>query len=41
VGFALFDQLYWFLLFAAAGSLLFAGAMVWVIRPSAVSSPRS
>jgi phosphatidylglycerophosphate synthase len=41
VGFALFDQLYWFLLFAAAGSLLFAGAMVWIIRPSAVSSPRS
>jgi phosphatidylglycerophosphate synthase len=40
LGFALFDQLYWFLLFAAAGSLLFAGTMVWVIRPSAVSSPR-
>ena len=40
LGFALFDQLYWFLLFAAAGSLLFAGAMVWVIRPSAVSSLR-
>ncbi len=40
LGFALFDQLYWFLLFAAAGSLLFAGAMVWVIRPAAVSSPR-
>ncbi len=40
LGFALFDQLYWFLLFAAAGSLLFAGAMVWVIRPFAVSSPR-
>jgi phosphatidylglycerophosphate synthase len=40
LGFALFDQLYWFLIFAAAGSLLFAGAMVWVIRPSAVSSPR-
>ncbi|MBS0182290.1 MAG: CDP-alcohol phosphatidyltransferase family protein [Nitrospira sp.] len=40
VGFALFDQLYWFLLFAAAGSLLFAGAMVWVIRSVAVSSPR-
>jgi len=38
LGFALFDQLYWFLLFAAAGSLLFAGAMIWVIRPSAVSS---
>lgn len=40
LGFALFDQLYWFLLFAAAGSLMFAGAMLWVIRPSAVSSPR-
>ncbi|MBH0201821.1 MAG: hypothetical protein HP496_05845 [Nitrospira sp.] len=40
LGFALFDQLYWFLIFAAAGALLFAGAMVWVIRPSAVSSPR-
>ncbi|HSF70526.1 MAG TPA: CDP-alcohol phosphatidyltransferase family protein [Nitrospira sp.] len=40
LGFALFDQLYWFLLFAAAGSWLFAGAMIWVIRPSAVSSPR-
>ena len=40
LGFALFDQLYWFLIFAAAGVLMFAGAMVWVIRPSAVSSPR-
>lgn len=40
LGFALFDQLYWFLLFAAAGSLLFAGTMVWVIRPSAISSPQ-
>ncbi len=40
LGFALFDQLYWFLLFAAAGSLLFAGAMMWVTRPSAVSSAR-
>jgi phosphatidylglycerophosphate synthase len=40
LGFALFDQLYWFLVFAAAGSLLFAGAMTWVIRPSAVSSLR-
>ncbi|MDH4252052.1 MAG: CDP-alcohol phosphatidyltransferase family protein [Nitrospira sp.] len=39
LGFALFDQLYWFLIFAAAGALLFAGAMGWVIRPSAVSSP--
>jgi phosphatidylglycerophosphate synthase len=40
LGFALFEQLYWFLIFAAAGALLFAGAMGWVIRPSAVSSPR-
>jgi len=40
LGFALFDQLYWFLIFAAAGALLFAGAMGWIIRPSAVSSPR-
>jgi len=40
LGFALVDQLHWFLLFAAAGSLLFAAAMVWVIRPSAISFPR-
>lgn len=40
IGFALFDQLFLFLLFAAIGSLLFAGAMVWVIRPSAVALPR-
>jgi phosphatidylglycerophosphate synthase len=40
LGFALFDQLYWFLTFAAAGSLLFAGALLWVVRPSAVSSSR-
>ncbi|MFZ3013212.1 MAG: CDP-alcohol phosphatidyltransferase family protein [Nitrospira sp.] len=40
LGFALFDQLYWFLIFAAVGALLFAGAMGWIIRPSAVSSPR-
>ncbi len=40
LGFALFDQLFWFLLFAAAGSMLFAGAMAWVIRPSAVAFPR-
>jgi 1L-myo-inositol 1-phosphate cytidylyltransferase / CDP-L-myo-inositol myo-inositolphosphotransferase len=40
LGFALFDQLYWFLAFAAAGSLLFAGVMVWVIRPSAILSSR-
>jgi phosphatidylglycerophosphate synthase len=40
LGFALFDQLYWFLIFAAAGSLLFAGAMVWVIRPFSIAVPR-
>jgi phosphatidylglycerophosphate synthase len=40
LGLALFDQLYWFLIFAAAGSLLFAGAMVWVIRPSSIAVPR-
>jgi 1L-myo-inositol 1-phosphate cytidylyltransferase / CDP-L-myo-inositol myo-inositolphosphotransferase len=40
IAFALFDQLFWFLLFAAIGSLLFAGAMVWVIRPSAIAFPR-
>lgn len=40
IGFAVFDQLFWFLLFAAIGSLVFAGAMGWVIRPSAVASPR-
>jgi 1L-myo-inositol 1-phosphate cytidylyltransferase / CDP-L-myo-inositol myo-inositolphosphotransferase len=40
LGFALFDQLNWFLIFAAVGALLFAGAMGWIIRPSAVSSPR-
>ena len=40
IGFALFDQLFWFLLFAAIGSLLFAGAMAWVIRPSAIALPR-
>lgn len=39
LGFALFDQLYWFLLFAAAGTLLFAGTVAWIIRPSAVTSP--
>ena len=38
--FTLFGKLDWFLWFAAAGSLAFAGIMLWVIRPSAVSSPR-
>jgi phosphatidylglycerophosphate synthase len=40
LGFALFNQLYWFLTFAAAGSLLFAGALAWAIRPSAITLPR-
>lgn len=40
LGFALFDQLYWFLTFAAAGSVLFAGALIWVIRPAAITLPR-
>lgn len=40
LGFALFDQLYWFLLFAVAGTWLFAGTVAWLIRPSAVSFPR-
>lgn len=35
--FALLGQLDWFLWMAAAGSLVFAGIMLWVIRPSAVS----
>ncbi len=39
--FALFAALDWFLLFAAAGSLIFAGVMLWVIRPSAVAVTKS
>ncbi|HSA60907.1 MAG TPA: CDP-alcohol phosphatidyltransferase family protein [Nitrospiraceae bacterium] len=35
--FALLGRLDWFLWMAAAGSLVFAGVMLWVIRPSAVS----
>lgn len=35
--FALFGMLHWFLLFAAFGALIFAGIMVWVVRPSAVT----
>ena len=38
--FALLGKLDWFLWMAATGSLAFAGIMLWVIRPSAVSSPR-
>jgi phosphatidylglycerophosphate synthase len=36
--FALLGKLDWVLWMAAAGSLAFAGIMLWVIRPSAVSS---
>ncbi len=35
--FALFEKLNVFLWLTAAGSLIFAGVMVWVVRPSAVS----
>jgi phosphatidylglycerophosphate synthase len=35
--FAMIGRLDWFLWMAAAGSVLFAGIMVWIIRPSAVS----
>lgn len=35
--FALADKLEWFLWMAAVGSMLFACAMLWVIRPSAVA----
>jgi phosphatidylglycerophosphate synthase len=38
--FALFEKLDVFLWLTAAGSLLFAGVMMWVVRPSAVASPR-
>jgi 1L-myo-inositol 1-phosphate cytidylyltransferase / CDP-L-myo-inositol myo-inositolphosphotransferase len=39
--FALFAKLEWFLGFAAAGSLIFAGVMLWVIRPSAVIATKA
>ncbi len=35
--FALLGKLEWFLWMAAAGSIVFAALMVWVIRPSAIS----
>lgn len=38
--FAVLGKLDWFLWMAAIGALGFAGLMLWVIRPSAVSSPR-
>ncbi len=39
--FALFGRLDWFLWMAAGGSLIFAGIMLWVIRPSAVTITKS
>lgn len=36
--FAVLDKLHWFLWMAAAGSMVFAGIMIWVMRPSAISS---
>ena len=39
--FALFGRLDWFLWMAAAGSLIFAGIMLWVLRPSAVTITKS
>jgi 1L-myo-inositol 1-phosphate cytidylyltransferase / CDP-L-myo-inositol myo-inositolphosphotransferase len=39
--FAALGKLDWFLWMAATGSLLFAGLMLWVIRPSAVQPPRA
>lgn len=39
--FAVFSMLHWFLLFAAFGALIFAGVMVWVVRPSAVTATTS
>lgn len=38
--FALLGKLGWFLWMAAAGSLAFAGVMLWVIRPSAVKASK-
>ena len=39
--FAVFGMLHWFLLFTAFGALIFAGVMVWVVRPSAVTATTS
>ena len=39
--FAVFDKLDWFLWMAAIGSMVFAGTMLWITRPSAVVGPRS
>ena len=39
--FAVVGKLEWFLWIAAGGSLVFAGLMLWVIRPSAVKQPRA
>ena len=35
--FAVLGKLDWFLWMAAIGSIVFAGIMLWVIRPSAIS----
>lgn len=37
LAFALFGKLEWFLWIAAVGSMVFAGIMLWVVRPSAIS----
>ena len=39
--FAVLDKLDWFLWMAAIGSMVFAGTMLWITRPSAVVGPRS
>ena len=39
--FAVFGMLHWFILFAACGALIFAGVMLWVVRPSAVTTTLS
>jgi phosphatidylglycerophosphate synthase len=41
LAFALLGKLDWFLWMAAAGSLLFAVVMLWVLRPSAVVATKS
>jgi phosphatidylglycerophosphate synthase len=39
--FALFAKLEWFLWFTAVGSFIFAGIMLWVVRPYAVTATKS
>jgi phosphatidylglycerophosphate synthase len=41
LAFAIFGKLDWFLWIAAAGSVIFAMAMLWVVRPSAVVATKS